>query len=141
MNLKKIQILTKKKWGAQSWTPHVCLKFWKNQHNDSRHCEECSAHVFLKNNATIKVGLLHCKELSFAPCSTTMKFKKFQRKGVGKRKCLCGLFDDVSPSLLNKHFLQINLKQRLDQNLVVGAKLEAQHGNNDGRKTKKKKGK
>lgn len=60
---------------------------------------------------------------------------------MGKRKYLCGLFDDVSPSLLNEHFLQMNLKQRLDQNLVVGAKLEAQLGNSDGRKTKKKKGK
>jgi hypothetical protein len=60
---------------------------------------------------------------------------------VGKKTYLCGLFDDVSPSLLNKHFLQINLKQRLDQNLVVGVKLEAQLGNSDGRKTKNKKGK
>jgi hypothetical protein len=36
---------------------------------------------------------------------------------VRKRKYLCGLFDDVSPSLLHEHFLQINLKERLDQNL------------------------
>ncbi len=88
------------------------------------------------------MGLLHCKELSLAPCSTTMMLKKISRKGSGEEEMpLCGLFDDVSRSLLDEHFLQINLKQRLDQNLVVGAKLEAQLGNSDGRKTKKKKGK
>jgi hypothetical protein len=67
--------------------------------------------------------------------------KTFNKREWGRRHtfvaCLMMCLLHYSTSISFK----LILKQRLDQNLVAGAKLEAQLGNSDGRKTKKKKGK